>query len=57
MTSRQFRRSDFDSCVYFGESGEGCFVYFLLYIDDMIIAVKNIREIRKVKESLAENSK
>ena len=53
MTSHMFRRSSFDSCVYFKETGDGSFVYLLLYVDDMLIAAKDMREIRKVKAQLS----
>ena len=33
MTSHQFRRSSYDSCVYFKKCDDGSFVYLLLYID------------------------
>ncbi|KAG8486697.1 hypothetical protein CXB51_020179 [Gossypium anomalum] len=44
----------FDSCVYFKKNNDGSFVYLLLYVDDMLIAVKDKGEIRKVKAQLSE---
>ncbi|KAG8498267.1 hypothetical protein CXB51_007036 [Gossypium anomalum] len=41
MTSHDFKRSSFDSCVYFKKNSDGSFVYLLLYIDDMLIAAKD----------------
>ena len=53
MTSHNFRRSSYDSCVYFKKSDNGSFVYLLLYVDDMLIATKDKGEIRKVKAKLS----
>ncbi|KAG8497106.1 hypothetical protein CXB51_008302 [Gossypium anomalum] len=54
MTSHDFKRSSFDSCVYFKKNSDGSFVYLLLYVDDMLIAAKDKGEIRKVKAQLSE---
>ncbi|KAG8486777.1 hypothetical protein CXB51_020123 [Gossypium anomalum] len=54
MTSHNFKRSSFDSCVYFKKNNDGSFVYLLLYVDDMLIAAKDKGEIRKVKAQLSE---
>ncbi|KAG8481121.1 hypothetical protein CXB51_025897 [Gossypium anomalum] len=54
MTSHNFKRSSFDSCVYFKKNSDGSFVYLLLYVDDMLIAAKDKGEIRKVKAQLSE---
>ncbi|KAG8492340.1 hypothetical protein CXB51_009634 [Gossypium anomalum] len=47
MTSNDFKRSSFDSCVYFKKNSDGSFVYLLLYVDDMLIAARDKGEIRK----------
>ena len=49
MTTHDFKRSSYDSCVYFKKSDDGSFIYLLLYVDDMLIAAKDKEEIRKVK--------
>ena len=54
MTSHDFKRNSFDSCVYFKINSDGCFLYLLLYVDDMLIATKDKGEIRKVKAQLSE---
>ncbi|KAG8487854.1 hypothetical protein CXB51_018699 [Gossypium anomalum] len=41
MTSHDFKRSSFDSCVYFKKNSDGSFVYLLLYVDSMLIAAKD----------------
>ncbi|KAG8473168.1 hypothetical protein CXB51_035114 [Gossypium anomalum] len=53
MTSHDFKRSSFDSCVYFKKNSDGSFVYLFLYVDDMLIAAKDKGEIRKVKAQLS----
>ncbi|KAG8485787.1 hypothetical protein CXB51_019138 [Gossypium anomalum] len=52
MTTHYFKRSKFDSCVYFKKNSDGSFVCLLLYVDDMLIATKDKGEIRKVKAQL-----
>ena len=37
MTTHDFKRSNYDSCVYFKRSDDGSFVYLLLYVNDMLI--------------------
>ncbi|KAG8501075.1 hypothetical protein CXB51_003199 [Gossypium anomalum] len=54
MTSHDFKRSSFASCVYFKKNSDGSFVYLLLYVDDMLIVAKDKGEIRKVKAQLSE---
>jgi len=39
MLSHGFKRSDYDSCVYL-KTVKGSSIYLLLYVDDMLIAVK-----------------
>lgn len=46
-------RSDYDSCVYHRKLPDGSFVYFLLYVDDMLIAAKSMVEINKLKTQLS----
>ncbi|KAG8497142.1 hypothetical protein CXB51_008390 [Gossypium anomalum] len=54
MTFHDFKRSSFDSCVYFKKNSDGSFMYLLLYVDDMLIAAKDKGKIRKVKAQLSE---
>ena len=53
MTTHDFKRSNYDSCVYFKKSDDGSFIYLLLYVDDMLIATKDKKKIRKVKVQLS----
>ncbi|KAG8493216.1 hypothetical protein CXB51_010581 [Gossypium anomalum] len=54
MTSYDFKRSSFDSCVYCKKNSDSSFVYLLLSVDDMLIVTKDKGEIRKVKAQLSE---
>ena len=53
MTTHEFRRCNYDSCVYFRKNRDGSFVYLLLYVDDMLIATRDKEEIGKVKSQLS----
>ena len=52
MTSHDFKRSSFDSCVYFKRCNGKSFMYLLLYVDDMLIAAKSKEKIRTIKAQL-----
>ena len=52
MTAHDFKRSNYDSCVYLKKNHDGSLVYLLLYVDDMLIAAKDKGEIRKMKAQL-----
>ena len=53
MINQKYTRSQFDHCVYFRKLQDGTFVYLLLYVDDMLIASKNKREIDRLKAQLS----
>lgn len=40
---------NYDSCVYFKKLLDSIFIYLLLYVDDMLVATSNKKEIKKVK--------
>ncbi|KXJ79603.1 hypothetical protein RP20_CCG000255 [Aedes albopictus] len=48
-----FRRSNHDYCLYVSTT-EGDEVYLVLYVDDLLIAGRNIRTIEKLKRRLSE---
>ena len=52
MISHDFKRSSFDSCVYFKRCNDESLLYLLLYVDDMLIAAKSKEKIRTVKALL-----
>nr|GEV33632.1 retrovirus-related Pol polyprotein from transposon TNT 1-94 [Tanacetum cinerariifolium] len=47
-----FKRSSYDSCVYYKSYEPGEYIYLLLYIDDMLIACKSKAEIGSIKSLL-----
>lgn len=47
-----FRRSEYDHCLYIRDSKDGFKVYLLFYVDDMLLASKDLNEIKRVKELL-----
>ena len=49
MISRDFKRSSFDSRVYFKRCNDESLLYLLLYVDEMLIAAKSKEEIRTIK--------
>ena len=52
MISHDFKRTSFDSCVYFKQCNDESFLYMLLYVDDMLIATRSKENIRSVKAQL-----
>lgn len=52
MSSHGFSRCLYDSCVYSRRCGNQSFVYLLIYVDDMLVAAKNKRDIQIVKDQL-----
>ena len=52
MISHDFKRSSFDSCVYFKRCNDESFMYMLLYVNDMLLAAKSKEEKRTLKAQL-----
>ena len=52
MTRIRFKRSKFDNCVYFNFISNHYFVFLLLYVDGILIAIKKNDEIEFVKAEL-----
>ena len=48
-----FNRSQYDCCVYFKKCNES-FIYLLLYVDDILIAAQDIKDIKAIKLKLSE---
>jgi len=48
-----FTRSAYDSCVYYKKLLDDSLVYFLLYVDGMLIAAKSMSHIDLPKKLLA----
>ncbi|CAA0835646.1 Uncharacterized mitochondrial protein AtMg00810 [Striga hermonthica] len=54
MNSIGYKRCDFDCCVYTKSLGDGSMIFLLLYVDDMLIAAKNMRDIIDLKSLLSQ---
>jgi hypothetical protein len=52
MLTHGFERSQYDSCVYI-KFVNGSPIYLLLYVDDMLIAAKIMKEITILKNQLS----
>jgi len=52
MIEHDYSKSKYDSCIYHRKLNDGSFVYLLLYVDDMLIAAKNMSEVNKLKAQL-----
>lgn len=52
MSRQRYSRSKYDHCVYFKKLQDGSFIYLSIYVDDMLIASKNMKEIEKLKEQM-----
>lgn len=53
VVSQGFQRSEYDHCVYIKQTKTGVTVYLLLYVDDMLLASRDLEEIKQVKKLLA----
>ncbi|GKD46634.1 retrovirus-related pol polyprotein from transposon TNT 1-94 [Tanacetum coccineum] len=52
MLSNRFKRSSYDSFLYYRSYAPGEYIYLLLYVDDMLIACKSKAEIGSTKSLL-----
>ncbi|KAJ9560945.1 LOW QUALITY PROTEIN: hypothetical protein OSB04_006105 [Centaurea solstitialis] len=52
VTAHGLSNSSYDSYVYFKKCDDGSILYLLLYVDDMLIAAKDMGEVQKVKDQL-----
>ncbi|KAM2793311.1 hypothetical protein PS2_004857 [Malus domestica] len=52
MKGQNYSRSQYDHCVYFKNFQDGSFIYLLIYVDDLLIASKNVEEIEKLKKQM-----
>ena len=57
MLGNDYFRSDCDNYVYSRELLDDLFVYLLLYIENMLIASKNISEINGLENQLSDEFK
>ena len=55
MFSQGYKHSDIDHCLYMKKAKHNCLLILILYVDDMLLAGKNIDEIATMKSKLNEN--
>jgi hypothetical protein len=53
MIEHGHSRSEYNNCMYHRKLSNGSLVYLLLYVDDMLIAAKNLVEINRLKTQLS----
>ena len=53
MVSQNFTISEYDHFVYFKRLENGMFIILVLYVDDIIIAIKSMVDINRLKAYLA----
>ncbi|KAL0460800.1 UNVERIFIED_CONTAM: Retrovirus-related Pol polyprotein from transposon TNT 1-94 [Sesamum latifolium] len=49
-----YKRCEYDCCVYVKSLDDGSFIFLLLYVDDMLIAAKNMCDILALKALLSQ---
>jgi hypothetical protein len=54
MVGHGYKRSSYDSYVYYRQLVDNSFVYLLLYVDDMLIAANSMLEIKRLKSLLGD---
>ncbi|KAM1373507.1 hypothetical protein ACFX2I_024202 [Malus domestica] len=52
MSGQNYSRSQYNHCVYLKKLQDEFFVYLLIYVDDMLIASKNVEEIERLKKQM-----
>ena len=52
MTLQGYTRSERDACVYTKKTSRADLVYLLLYVDDMLLAAKDLKDAKMLKEQL-----
>ena len=53
MVREGYKRFEYDNCVYYKLLKGNLFIYLLIYVDDILIACKDKREIMKLTKSLS----
>ena len=52
MVCHNYTRSEYDHCVYFKKLNNGIFIILVLYVDDILLARKNIIEMNRLKDQM-----
>ena len=53
MSKQGYTRCHSDHCVYLKRQNDGSYIILLLYVDDMLVAGSNTKEINVLKRKLA----
>lgn len=53
ILEHDFSWSPYDGCVYFRQLTDGFFMYWLIYVDGILIVAKDMSEINKLKAQLS----
>ena len=53
MLQNEYSKNIYDPCVYFRELSNKSIIYFLLYVDDMLIAAKSKVDLYQLKQQLS----
>ncbi|MCO5574152.1 hypothetical protein L7F22_027932 [Adiantum nelumboides] len=53
MLSQGYKRSDIDHCLYMRQAKDGSLLILILYVDDMLIASRQMAEILALKSKMA----
>ena len=53
IRGKRYTRSHYDPCVYYNKLPTGEYIYLLLYVDDMLIALKSRSAIDTLKRDLS----
>ena len=53
MLSHDFTRSSYDSCVYHKKLDDGSMIYLILYVDDMLVACRDLFKVENLKVLLS----
>ncbi|KAL0438953.1 UNVERIFIED_CONTAM: Retrovirus-related Pol polyprotein from transposon TNT 1-94 [Sesamum latifolium] len=49
-----YKQCEYDCCVYVKSHDDGSFIFLLLYVDDMLIAAKNMHDVLALKALLSQ---
>jgi len=55
MMEQGYIRCHSDHCVYIKKFEDGSYIIMCLYVDDMLVAGKNMQEIKVLKKQLSES--
>jgi len=48
-----YKKCEYDCCVYVRSLDDGSYIFLLLYVDDMLVAVRSMKEVNKLKALLS----